>query len=89
MCSGIKACGDGGSRTRQREKLGCWVVSAGPQLSHGEPWKLQWPSELGPEGWAFDAHPDQSLAAVGWLATALLMTWTSCSFQRRVIPRES
>lgn len=44
--------------------------------------KLQWPSELGPEGWAFDAHPDQSLAAVGWLATAPLMTWTSCSFQR-------
>ena len=28
--------------------------------------QLEWPSELGPEAQAFDAHTEQSLDAIGW-----------------------
>ena len=51
-------------------------------------WQLERPfRELGPEGWAFYAHTDQSADATGGrLPTP--MTWASSPFQRRVIPRE-
>lgn len=60
-CFGINACGDGGSRTRQREKLGCWVASTRTSAVAQRTLKLEWPSGLGPEGWASDASTHQSL----------------------------
>lgn len=84
----LSARRDGESRTGQRENSLLCSFSRASGIPQGI-WQLEWPfRELGPEGWAFYAHTDQSADAIGWrLPTP--MTWASSPFQRRVIPRES
>lgn len=62
----LSARGDGESRTGQRENSLLCSFNRASGIPQGI-WQLEQPfRELGPEGWAFYAHTDQSADAIGW-----------------------